>query len=311
MPDTPSVFISHAREDLATAHALAGHLAAEGIDVSLDAAGLAGEDDQAGRVAPHTDAVIVLVSRHITGSTRVRREVEFADSTGTRLIPVRLGDTELPEWSSLWFVAPIDGRGLTPEEIAVVLSVRLTTPDAPSPPRAVRTVRRRWSPTAIALAAAGVGAVVALVIILVLVAGDVPTAPIFPTATSAPSGQDPTGAACAAARARDVPEDAVLRNCDLRDADFTGLRFIGVDLFGADLRGADLEGAHFYRSELGTDPGAADWRGVLMERPICAGAPCPGDPFAGAIVILDGACGSEEFAVGAGIALAALSSELS
>lgn len=102
--DGPRVFLSYSDSDADPARLLANALARRGARVWLDENELRAGDDIAQRIdqgLASADIFLVLISQTSVGSPWIQREIGRAASVTTghsevRLVPVRLGDVELP-----------------------------------------------------------------------------------------------------------------------------------------------------------------------------------------------------------------------
>jgi hypothetical protein len=104
-PQHPKAFLSHASEDKAVfTEPLARDLARLGVDPWLDRWEIRPGDSLVQKLfdegLAHADAVVVVVSRHSVSKAWVREELDQGMVSrierGTRLIPVRLDDVEVP-----------------------------------------------------------------------------------------------------------------------------------------------------------------------------------------------------------------------
>lgn len=178
-PAMPDLFISYAREDRETAHALAEALKRHGIGVWWDRE-LTGGGDFASEIERHLRAApvaVVLWSADSVRSDFVRDESSRARDM-QKLLPVRIAPVELPLGFGTLHTLDLldwDGDADDPDCLAVVAQVRLrlarassgaatTAPTAPLPAEGGLATRRRrrrlllGAGVAGGLAAAGLGA---------------------------------------------------------------------------------------------------------------------------------------------------------
>jgi len=97
---TRTIFLSHTASDAAVATRIAADLRGRGIRVILPAEEIAPGDRIASKVAAaigRSDSVVVLMSRDAAASHWVQRELQVARDQNRRIIPVIVGDAEIPE----------------------------------------------------------------------------------------------------------------------------------------------------------------------------------------------------------------------
>lgn len=115
MADTLDVFISYAREDRATAQALAGALSAAGLNVWWDRQIVGGQDftDVIAERLGAAQRVLVLWSRASVGSSFVRDEAAHARDAG-KLLPLRIDEVRPPlGFGTIHTLDLLDWRGDT------------------------------------------------------------------------------------------------------------------------------------------------------------------------------------------------------
>jgi TIR domain len=152
-PTPPKAFLSHASEDKADfAEPLGRRLAELGIDPWLDRWEIRPGDSLVQRLfdegLAHADAVVVVISRFSVRKAWVREELDSATVSrierGTRLIPVRLDDTEMPSPLKhlVWINATrgADGIDSAAQSIADTLHARESKPLVGPAPSYARTV---------------------------------------------------------------------------------------------------------------------------------------------------------------------------
>ena len=162
------VFLSYAREDRASAQALAAVLGADGHSVWWDRV-LEGVSDFANEIErqlAQTRVAIVLWSAASVQSGFVRDESSRARDSG-KLLPVRIEDVALPlGFGTLHTLDLLDWDGSADDEACIALRdavKRHLSSDAalprPLPPAPIGKARQRWrTPAAILVATAVVGA---------------------------------------------------------------------------------------------------------------------------------------------------------
>lgn len=97
---TRTIFLSHTAADAAVATRIAADLRGRGIRVILPEEEIAPGDRIASKVAAaigRSDSVVVLMSRDAAASQWVQRELQVARDQSRRIIPVIVGDVEVPE----------------------------------------------------------------------------------------------------------------------------------------------------------------------------------------------------------------------
>jgi hypothetical protein len=106
----PHIFISYAREDTASAKALADLLASEGFDVWWDPHLRVGQDfpDEIEKAIWDSHHVIVLWTRHSVQSEWVRSESGRAHKL-RKLLPIQLEDCEVPRGFQTLHTIRFDG----------------------------------------------------------------------------------------------------------------------------------------------------------------------------------------------------------
>jgi len=97
---TRTIFLSHTAADAGVATRIAADLRGRGIRVILPQEEIAPGDRIASKVAAaigRSDSVVVLMSRDAAASHWVQRELQVARDQSRRIIPVIVGDVEVPE----------------------------------------------------------------------------------------------------------------------------------------------------------------------------------------------------------------------
>ena len=103
---TLSVFLSYSRSDGPAADAITAALQKQGILVWRDISGIPGGAewrDSLVEAFAKTQAILLLMSDKSMDSKWVRRELEYADGNGLRIIPLCSGTVTAPEWFKLQF----------------------------------------------------------------------------------------------------------------------------------------------------------------------------------------------------------------
>ncbi len=167
--DATQVFLSYAREDRASAQALAAVLAADGHNVWWDRELEGGSDFAAEieRQLEQTRVAVVLWSAASVQSGFVRDESARARDSG-KLLPARIEDVALPlGFGTLHTLDLLDWDGSADDEACIALrdavrrQLNIGTAALPRPPPMppIGTARRRWhTPAAILVATAAVAA---------------------------------------------------------------------------------------------------------------------------------------------------------
>lgn len=97
---TRTIFLSHTASDAAVATRIAADLRGRGIRVILPQEEIAPGDRIASKVAAaieRSDSVVVLMSRDAAASHWVQKELQVARDQSRRIIPVIVGEMEIPD----------------------------------------------------------------------------------------------------------------------------------------------------------------------------------------------------------------------
>lgn len=100
------LFISYSTKDIAFAQQINSSLRQHNFSTWLDKAGMRGGTEwpaQLTQAIKNCKAVVVIISPNSMNSIWVKRELEFADKEGKRVIPIKYGEVVLPDWYTFRF----------------------------------------------------------------------------------------------------------------------------------------------------------------------------------------------------------------